>query len=54
MEKEKIWYKLAKIYQENVVVATFTALSRVTLKIVNTCAMGAFFVEYTRKTAKDY
>ena len=54
MEKEKIWYELEKIYQNNVVVATFTTLLHVTLKIVNTCAMGAFFVEYTRRTAKDY
>ena len=54
MEKEKIWYGLEKIYQNNVVVATFTTLLHVTLKIVNTCAMGAFFEEYTRRTAKDY
>ena len=54
IEKEKIWYELKKIYQKNVVVATFTTLLHVTLDIVNTCAMGAFFVEYTRRTAKDY
>ena len=53
MEK-KIWYELAKIYQNNAVVATFITLLHVTLDIVNTCAMGAFFVEYTKKTATDY
>ena len=54
MEKEKIWYELRKRYQNNVVVATFTTLLHITLKIVNTCAMGAFFVEYTKRTGKDY
>ena len=54
MEKEKIWYEVARIYQKNVVVATFTTLLHVTLDIANTYVMGAFFVEYTRRTAKDY
>ena len=54
MEKEKIWYELARIYQKNVIVATFTTLLHVTSDITNTSAMGAFFVEYTKRTAKDY
>ena len=54
MEKEKIWYELARIYQNNVNVAAFTTLLHVTSDITNTSAMGAFFVEYTKRTAKDY
>ena len=54
MEKEKIWYELARIYQKNVIVATFTTLLHVTSDITNTSAKGAFFVEYTKRTAKDY
>ena len=54
MEKEKIWYELAKIYQKNVIVATFATLLHVTSDITNTSAMGAFFVEYTKRTTKDY
>ena len=54
MEKEKIWYELARIYQKNVIFATFTTLLHVTSDIINTSAMGAFFVEYTKRTTKDY
>ena len=54
MEKEKIWYELARIYQKNVIVATFTTLLHVTSDITNTSATDAFFVEYTNRTAKDY
>ena len=54
MENEKIWYELARIYQKNVIVATFTTLLHVTSDITNTSAMGAFFVEYTKRTTKDY
>ena len=42
MEKEKIWYELAKIYQKNVIVATFTTLLHLTSDITNTSAMDAF------------
>ena len=52
MEKEKIWCKLVKLYQKNVNVATFTTLLYVTLNITNTSAMGAFFVQYTKRTVK--
>ena len=45
MEKEK---------KENAIVATFTTLLQITSDITNTSAMGAFFVEYTKKTTKDY
>ena len=54
MEKEKIWYELPRIYQNNVNVAAFTTLLHVTSDITNTSAMGAFFVEYTKRTTKDY
>ena len=43
MEKEKIWYELPRIYQNNVNVATFTTLLHVTSNITNTSAMDAFF-----------
>ena len=49
-----IWYELARIYQNNVNVAAFTTLLHVTSDITNTSAMGAFFVEYTKRTTKDY
>ena len=54
MEKEKIWYELLKLYQKNVNVATFTTSLYVTSNITNTSAMGAFFVQYTKRTAKEY
>ena len=54
MEKEKIWYELPRIYQNNVNVAAFTTLLHGTSDITNTSAMGAFFVEYTKRTTKDY
>ena len=54
IEKEKIWYELARIYQKNVNVATFTTLLHVTSDITNASATDAFFVEYTKRTAKDY
>ena len=52
--KRKDMVRTSKDISKECFVATFTTLSHVTLKIVNTCAMGAFFVEYTKKTAKDY
>ena len=51
--RENIWYELAKIYQKNVIVATFTTLLHVTSDVTNTSATDAFFVEYTKRTAKD-
>ena len=52
MEKEKTWCELVKLYQKNVNVATFTTLLYVTLNITNTSVMGAFFVQYTKRTVK--
>ena len=52
MEKEKTWCELVKLYQKNVNVATFTTLLYVTLHITNTSVMGAFFVQYTKRTVK--
>ena len=40
--------------ESNVNVATFTTSLYVTLNITNTSAMGAFFVQYTKRTAKEY
>ena len=54
MEKEKIWCELPRLYQNNVNVATFTTLLHVTSNIASTSAMDAFFVEYTKRTAKEY
>ena len=49
IEKEKIWYELARIYQKNVNVASFTTLLNVTSNIANTSAMDAFFYEKDSK-----
>ena len=54
MEKEKIWCEVLRLYQKNVNVATFTTSLYVTSNITNTSAMGAFFVQYTKRTAKEY
>ena len=53
-EKEKIWCGVLRLYQNNVNVATFTTSLYVTLNITNTSAMGAFFVQCTKRTAKEY
>ena len=54
MEKEKIWCGILRLYQSNVNVATFTTSLYVTSNITNVSATGAFFVQYTKRTAKDY
>ena len=52
MEKEKIWYELRKIYQNNVVVATFTTLLHVTLKNRQYLCDGCFFCKIYQKDSK--
>ena len=54
-EKDGVDYGEGKdMVRKNVIVATFTTLLHLTSDITNTSAMGAFFVEYTKRAAKDY
>ena len=51
MEKEKIWYRLLRLYQNNVNVATFTTLLYVTLNHKYVCN-GCFFCTICEKDSK--
>ena len=54
MEKEKIWCGILRLYQSTVNVPAFTTSLYVTSNITNASATGAFFVQYTKRTAKEY